>query len=149
MKAKFFLFSTLLFINTVVSIYAQTPKQVNSFPEDYIGKTIIFKNIAYWPILKEDNGYYSVCISISNSYGELSSWGFQRLDKIIGVVEKGIAKQMINQNLGGYADYYFGTVTGTVVKSKQVFGSDYLFIISKILTHHLNQEYNISQTFSK
>src|SRR5690606_2546171 len=101
-------------------------KKVNTFPEEYVGNKITFKNIKYWPTLKSFDNYYTVQLGLVN---EEEVWCFQTLDDIIGVVKKKIAKQMIEEDIGGYDKYYYGTVEGTVVESDEIFGSDYIFII--------------------
>jgi hypothetical protein len=108
-------------------------KKVNSFPEEYIGNKIIFKNIKYWPTLVSFSNYYTVQLGLISEDGQ---WCFQTLDKIIGVVGKKIAKQMIDEGIGGYGKFYYGTVEGEVIKSGEIFGSHYIFIVTKIINHY-------------
>ncbi|WDF55263.1 hypothetical protein [Mucilaginibacter sp. KACC 22063] len=125
---------------------AQTPKKVNQFPEDYLGKTVTFKNVAFWPRLHELNGYYEVLINTSDDV-DGDTWGFGSLDKIYGAVMKPLAKKMISANFGGKTtQYYYGSVTGRIIKSK-VFGSDYIFLITKIVNHPINEPNNIVHFF--
>lgn len=146
MKHKsLFLFSVLLLVTTVA--FTQTPKKVNAFPEDYIGKTITFKNIAFFPTLHELGGYYSVNINISDN-PDSEQWGFDSLNKIYGAVGKVIAKQIINSNGGGYDQYLYGTVTGKVIKSSKVFGSSYVFLITKIINHPIDEPQNVIHIFA-
>ena len=137
----------LLILFSVLTTYSQTPKQVNSFPEEYNGKTITFKNIRYWPILDEYQGYYRVEIDVAPSINDEREWGFEPLNKIKGVVGKDIAKQMINKEIGGYNKFYYGTVTGTVIKNDKISGSAYLFLITKIINHPPDEPNNVVDVF--
>ncbi|MEO8399834.1 MAG: hypothetical protein ABI550_08490 [Ignavibacteriaceae bacterium] len=110
------------------------PRDVNNFPEDYVDQMLVFKNIRYWPTLQKMADYYTIQIDIANS-GQEREWGFVTMSTIIGVVEKDIAKKMSKDEVGGYNKFYFGTITGRVIKSKEIFGSDYIFIITKIINH--------------
>lgn len=151
MKIFLLLLSTLFWF-ALTNTYCQTPKKVNTFPEDYVGKTISFRDIKYWPLLVEYNGYYTVQIDVSNSSWENEverEWGFKVLNQIIGVVGKDIAKQMINKDVGGYNHLYFGAVTGTVVKSDLIFGSHYMFIIPKIINYSPSDPNLIIDVFQK
>ncbi len=133
MKSLILLFGLfLIFTNTK----GQTTKSVNSFPEDYSGKTITFSDIKILPMLNEIHGYYSVRIDLGKSPYDDDEWVFGAFDKIYGVVQKEIAKQMINNEIGGSSqNLYYGTITGKVIKSDVIFGFDYLFVISKINIH--------------
>jgi len=144
---KTLLFLIILF--TVIPVKAQTPKQVHSFPEEYIGKTITFKNIRYWPILDEYQGLYRVEIDIAASLEEEREWGFEPLSKIKGVVSKDIAKQMIDKGVGGYNNIYYGTITGTVIKNDQILGSPYYFQITKIINHPPYEPNNAIEIFQQ
>ena len=154
MKKTTLILCTILFF-TLTAI-GQTPKKVHTFPEEYVGKIITFKNIRYWPILEEFSGYYTVQIDLSTPetilnlsvYNE-TEWGFKLLNKIVGVVEKDIARLMINKEVGGYNTFYYGTITGTVIKSDKIFGSDYLFVITKIINHLPFKPDNVIDVFKK
>jgi len=129
--------SIIIFLFSTLTLIGQTPKKVNMFPEEYNGKTITFKNIWLWPILKEYNGYYTVQLDISDAIeiSEDMEIGFKVFNKITGAVRKDIAKQMINKDIGGYNNWYYGTVKGTVVKSSKIGYSEYIFLITKIIIH--------------
>jgi hypothetical protein len=99
--------------------------------------------------LKEFDGYYTVQIDISSSIYKEREWGFKTFSKVIGAVEKEIAKQMINKDIGGYNTYYYGAVTGKVIKSDKIFGSDYIFVITKIINHPPNEPESIINQFEK
>jgi hypothetical protein len=144
--------ASLLFVTILLSMLtsmSQTPKQVNAFPEEYIGKSITFKNIRYWPILDEYQGYYSVQIDVASSLNNDREWGFASLHKIKGVVEKDIAKQMINKAIGGYNKFYYGTVTGIVIKNDKVSSSAFLFVITKIINHPPDEPNSVVNVFQK
>jgi hypothetical protein len=145
MKRKLLPILILLLINTTIN--AQTAKNVHTFPEDYIGKTITYENIRYWPVLKEFNGYYTVQIDIAASLIEEREWGFQTMNKVIGVVEKNIAKQMINKEIGGYKSFYYGTIVGSVIKSNKIFGSEYLFVVTKIINYPPHEPESVIEQF--
>ena len=145
MKKVFVLLVLVFLCNS--NMYSQTAKKVNSFPEDYLEKTITFSNTRYWPILFEFDGYYTIQIDISSSIYEEREWGFKTFNKIIGVVKKNIAKQMISKDIGGYNSYYYGTVTGKVIKSDKIFGSDYLFVINKVINHPPNEPESVIDQF--
>jgi hypothetical protein len=146
MKLKLSLLILILFIVSPFA-FTQTPKRVNTFPEDYVGKTITFRNIAFWPTLHELGGYYSVNINISDD-PDSEQWGFDSLNKIYGGVGKAIAKQIINSNGGGYDQYLYGTVVGKVIKTSKVFGSKYVFLITKIINHPVNEPQNVVHVFA-
>ncbi len=133
------------------SLLGQTPKELNAFPEEFVGKSITFKNIWYWPILKEYAGYYTVQLDISNALdvSDRMELGFTTLCKSMGVVEKDIAKQMIKKEIGGYNQMYYGTVTGTMIKSNKILGTGYLFVLSKIINHHRNNFNSPINVFEK
>lgn len=141
---KFYLFS--IFLSFTAFSYAQTPKQVSTFPESYVGKTITFKNIAYLPSLHESEGLYLVGIDIANRNPE-AEFGFGSLDKITAAVPKSIAKQMIDKDISGYGTLYYGSVTGTVVKRSLSWTSKYVFLISKIVNHRLYEDDKPIETF--
>jgi hypothetical protein len=146
MKLKF---SSVLiaFLSFSTVTYSQTPQAVRSFPEDYVGKTITFKNVAFWPTLHESGGYYNIQIAVS-ARGEEYDFGFASLDRVYGCVLKPIAKQIIKSNLGGYQSYLYGTVTGRIYRTSKVFGSKYIFLITKIINHPLYEPENVVHTFS-
>jgi hypothetical protein len=125
---------------------SQTPKQVQLFPQEYLGKTITFKNIAYMPTLTEMKGMYLVGIDIEGEGAE--EFGFGSLDKITGAVGASIAKQMSKKGYGGYSKFYYGSVTGKVVKKSLSFGSNYVFVISKIVNHWLGEENKPKEVFT-
>lgn len=130
------------------TVQAQVPKKINAFPEDYVGKTLTFKNTAFWPRLHELSGYYEVQINVSDDLNA-DEWGFGSMDKIYGAVTKPLAKKMINANFGGdNTQFYYGTVTGKVIKSSKVFGSDYIFLITKIVNHPIDEPNNIVHVFT-
>ena len=54
------------------------------------------------------------------------------LAKIMGVVQKKITRQLVNKDMSGYVHNYYGTVTGKVIKA-DIYGSEYFFLISKIV----------------
>lgn len=138
---------TLLLISAT-GLSAQTPMKVNVFPEDYIGKTITFTNTAFWPRLHELNGYYEVLINVSDGL-DGDEWGFGSLDKIYGAVNKALAKKMLSAGFGGEnTQYYYGTVTGRVIKSSKAFGSDYIFLITKIVNHPIEQPDSVIHVFT-
>ena len=139
----------LTIIFSTLAANCQTTKKVHTFPEEYVGRTITFKNIRYWPILVEFGGYYTVQIDISSSVYTEAEWGFQTLNKIIGVVGKDIAKQMINKEIGGYNMHYYGTVTGTIMKSDKVFGSHYIFLMTKLVNHPPDEPNDVIEIFQK
>lgn len=147
MKPIIFTLICVCFIELSLS-NAQTPKKVSSFPEDYIGKTITFRNIAFWPKLHELSGYYEVLINVSDDPNG-DEWRFGSLAKIYGAVGKNLAKKMINANFGGgNTQYYYGTVTGKIIKSSKVFGSDYIFLITKLVNHPIDEPQNVVHVFS-
>lgn len=139
---------TIFFFLTFISV-GQTPKKVNMFPEEYNGKIITFKNIWFWPILTEYNGYYTVQLDISDAIGISDNMeiGFKVFSKITGAVRKDIAKQMINKDIGGYNSWYYGTVKGVVVKSSKMGYSEYIFLITKIIIHKRNDYDNPLEIF--
>ena len=57
------------------------------------------------------------------------------MSKIMGVVKKKIAKQLVDNNMSGHENNYYGTLTGKVIKA-DIFGSEYFFVISKINYHY-------------
>ena len=127
---------SLLFVSILILCFdvlvAQTPKKVNTFPEDFVGKTITFDNLQLWPILVEFSGYYTVQIDLAGPNHTDSEWGFKTLNKVIGVVGKGIAQELISDNVGGYNHSYFGAVKGIIIKSNKIFGSAYIFEITEL-----------------
>lgn len=149
MKLKITLLLTMAILSVNSIVFGQSAKKVNSFPEDYVGKTITFNNTRYLPSLKEWWGYYTVEIDIAAELYYEHEWGFEMFDKIIGVVDKEIAKQMINKDIGGYNSLYYGSVTGKVIKSDEIVGSDYIFLITKIVNHHRNEPQNVTDQFEK
>lgn len=133
---------------TALSAFSQSPKKVNSFTEDYVGKMITFRNVAFYPTLNELSGYYAIYINISDDH-ESELWGFDSLNKIYGAVGKTIAKKMIDANSGGgYETYLYGTITGKVIKSSKVFGSKYIFLITRIVNHPIGEPQNVVNVFS-
>jgi hypothetical protein len=137
------------FILVLASSYvkSQTQKAVNTFPEDYVGKTITFKDTRFWPILEEREGYYVVQIDVAKSLLYDQEWGFGLMQKIVGVVKKDIAKQMINIDIGGYDNYYYGTLKGKVIKNDAIWPSKFMFVISKIINHPPSEPNNIIHKF--
>jgi len=146
-KITFLLTMTILSVNSL--LFGQSAKKVNSFPEDYVEKTITFNNTRYKPILTEFGGYYTVQIDIAASIYDEREWGFQIPDHIIGVVDKEIAKQMINKDIGGYKFFYYGSVTGKVIKSDNKMWLGYWFIITKIINYPPDEPQNIIDQFEK
>lgn len=143
MKKSILLISVLLI---TLNIKAQTPKQVQNFPQDYVGKTITFKNVAYMPTLKKFKDMYLIGIDIEGEGNE--EFGFGSLDGITGAVGSNIARQMSKKGYGGYTKFYYGSVTGKVVKKSLSFGSDYVFVITKIVNHWLGQPNKPIETFN-
>lgn len=127
--------------------HAQTPRKVNAFPEEYVGKTITFHNIAFWPTLFELSGYYNVEIDVSGEPDD-PSWSFGSNNKIFGAVTKSIAHQIISSNNGGYKQYLFGTVTGKVIRSSKVFNAEYIFLITRIVNHPIDEPQNVVHVYS-
>ena len=129
----------ILIMIIYIPLFSQTPsvRQLVSFPEEYLGKTITFKNIYWWPVLEshKDNTskiiYYQIKLNVSEETEE-QHYVMGAMNKIMGVVLKKIAKQLVNNNMSGYYNSYYGTVTGKVIRT-DIYGSEYLFVISKIV----------------
>lgn len=131
----------IFFITTLINSQTLiTTKELSSFPEDYLNKEISFSDIRWYPTLvgykNEIDGktYYQVMLQISSQNEELH-FGMGGMDKIMGVVNKTIARKLTNDDKNGYEHNYFGDVYGKVIKTK-TFGSEFFFVIKKIIYHN-------------
>ena len=120
-----------------LSIEAQTLKELSLFPEDYLGKTITFTNGLWYPTLIDKKNqldginYYQIALGNADENGNLISIELASMSKIQGVVKKSFAKKLTADGKSGEDYYYWGSITGKVVKAK-MYRCDYFFIISKI-----------------
>jgi len=135
-------FSILIIIASLSAIGQKVSvKELSTFPEDYLGKTITFKNVWWYPTLsnKKNNldgiTYYQVQLGVTDKYGNLTSFEMGGMAKIQSVVKKSFAKKLTTDGKNGYEKNYFGDVTGKVIKAK-TFSSSYFFLISKIVYHN-------------
>lgn len=125
-------------------------KDVANFPEDYVGKTITFKNIYWWPQLYDikdkvsEITYYRIDINVSGDPNR-TEWKFGSMQKIAGVVTKPIAKKLTADGKSGLKSFYLGDVTGKVIKAN-FFGNDYFFVITKIVSK--DNAGNITTTYT-
>lgn len=134
-RGGFFVFVLILLLSCpILNCSAQdkpTVKQLAAFPEDYLSQVITFPRIRWYPTLSDNkDGTYDVLLDQDESV-DGGDFAMGSLKKIQSVVSKDICKQLINDDLGGFKMYYWGAVTGKVIKVEK-FIADYYFQITKI-----------------
>lgn len=134
-------FSAMLMLPSGAA-FAQQPSvlQLTRFPEDFLGKTVTFKNIWWYPVLhnvrdtKTRIEYFSIQLDVSEGDGDRSFSSTGAMSKVGSVVGRKIAKQLAADHKGGYEYNYLGDIAGYIVKA-HTFGNEYFFVITKIVHH--------------
>jgi hypothetical protein len=110
-------------------------QMVGTFPEDYVGQTLTFDKVYGWFRLekqstdKSSGGLYKVTICNSNS-DCFSKLGIL-CNKIIPVVNKKLAQQLVEKDLSSDDLKYICRLTAKVI-GKKMRNFDYMLLISKI-----------------
>jgi hypothetical protein len=141
---KLYLVAVMVLISASSFCQSNQPSvyELVNFPEDHKGETITYNNIWWFPTLsaiedKNDNIIYYQFQLDRSWKKEEKDFGMGRMDNIMGAVTKEIARQLTTDGRSGWSDCYYGDVTGHV-KEVEKYGSNYLFVITRIVYHYNN-----------